>query len=103
VTLEGIDNVNDLVEKLDRIELPGQLISFLTDPLLQKYIQLKPSPITTARIDLWLATCLEEQYEGERMGNGDPQYFSEVLNGLLKHVQYTKVSTYSRFRYMKGN
>jgi len=82
--------VEDFVEKLDRIEPPGQMISFLTDPLLQKYVDLKPSLITSTRIDLWLALCLEEQYEGERLGNGDSQYLSEVLNGLLKHAQYIK-------------
>lgn len=91
VTLEGIDSVDDFVEKLDRIEPPGQLISLLTDPLLQKYFSLKPTPIIARRIELWLATCLEGQYEGERLGNGDPEYLSEVLNGLLKHTQYTKV------------
>ncbi|KAF1938471.1 Mis6-domain-containing protein [Clathrospora elynae] len=90
VTLEGIDNVNDFVDKLDRIEPPGQLISFLTDPLLQKYVYLKPSPIVSARIDLWLATCLEEQYEAEQLGNGDSQYLNDVLDGILKHAQYTK-------------
>lgn len=91
MTLEGIDNVEDFVEKLDRIEPPGQLISFLTDPLLQKYVELKPSPIVATRIDLWLATCLEEQYAAERQGTGDIPYASEILDGLLRHSQYTKV------------
>jgi centromere protein I len=90
VTLEGIDSVDDFVEKLDRIEPPGQLISFLTDPLLQKYLELRPSSITSTRIDLWLATCLEDIYEAERLGTGDSQYLDEVLDSLLKHAQYTK-------------
>jgi centromere protein I len=91
ITLEGIDNVDDFVNKLDRIEPPGQLISFLTDPLLQKYVELKPSPITERRIELWLSTCLEEQYNAVKEGNADLHYLSELLDGLLKHVQYTKV------------
>ncbi|KAJ4369805.1 Phosphate metabolism transcription protein [Neocucurbitaria cava] len=90
VTLEGIDNVEDFVEKLDRIEPPGQLISLLTDPLLQKYVDLKPSPIISTRLDLWLASCLEEQYEAERLNAGDAQYLTEVLDGLFKYAQYTK-------------
>lgn len=90
VTLEGIDNVEDFVERLDRIEPPGQMISFLADPLLQKYVELKPSPITSTRIDLWLATCLEDLYEAQRMGTVDPQYLKEILNGLLKLTEYTK-------------
>jgi centromere protein I len=92
VTLEGIDNVDDFVEKLDRIEPPGQLVSLLVDPLLQKYVDLKPSPTTSTRIGLWLATCLEEQYEATRSGSGDDRYMSEILDGLLKYGQYTKVS-----------
>jgi centromere protein I len=90
VTLEGIDGVDVFVERLDRIEPPGQLVSLLIDPLLQKYVELRPSPITSTRIDLWLATCLEDLFEVERLGTGDPQYLQEVLDGLLKHAQYTK-------------
>ncbi|KAL6708368.1 hypothetical protein ACN47E_003292 [Coniothyrium glycines] len=91
VTLEGIDNVNDLVERLDILEPPGQMISLLTDPLLQKYVDLKPSPMVSSRVNLWLATCLEEQYESYHLGIDDPQSLSEILSGLNKHAQYTKV------------
>ncbi|KAJ4289809.1 Phosphate metabolism transcription protein [Kalmusia sp. IMI 367209] len=90
VTLEGIDNVEDFVEKLDRIEPPGQLVSFLTDPLLQKYVELKDSPIISRRIQLWLSTCLEEQYYAIKEGTVDERYLSEILEGLLEHAQYTK-------------
>jgi centromere protein I len=93
VTLEGIDNVDDFVEKLDRIEPPGQLVSLLADPLLQKYVDLKPSRITTARIGIWLAACLEEQFEAYRQGAGDERYLDEILGGLLRYAQYTKVRT----------
>lgn len=91
MTLEGIDNVEDFVEKLDRIEPPGQMISFLTDPLLQKYVEMRPSPITATRIDLWLATCLEDLYEAERLGINDPQYLKDIFAGLLTHAQSAKV------------
>ncbi|KAH7073756.1 Mis6-domain-containing protein [Paraphoma chrysanthemicola] len=90
VTLEGIDNVNAFVEKLDRIEPPGQMISILTDPLLQKFVDLRPSPITSTRIDLWLSTCLEDLYRDEQLGSGDYQYLQEILEALLKHAQYAK-------------
>ncbi|KAH7411796.1 Mis6-domain-containing protein [Phaeosphaeria sp. MPI-PUGE-AT-0046c] len=90
VTLEGIDNVEGFVEKLDRIEPPGQMISFLVDPLLQKFVELRPSPITTTRIDLWLAICLEDLYKAESLGTGDPQYLGDIFAGLLKHAQCSK-------------
>ncbi|KAF2031695.1 Mis6-domain-containing protein [Setomelanomma holmii] len=90
VTLEGIDNADDFVEKLDRIEPPGQMVSFLTDPLLQKFVELQPAPIISTRIDLWLSICLEDLYRDEKLGSGDYSYLREILEGLLKHVQYTK-------------
>ncbi|KAK1912160.1 hypothetical protein P3342_009759 [Pyrenophora teres f. teres] len=90
ITLEGIDNVDDFVEKLDRIEPPGQLVSLLADSLLQKYVDLKPSPVATARIGIWLSTCLEEQYYAYSQGNRDDRYLSEILDGLLAWAQYTK-------------
>lgn len=95
MTLEGIDNVEAFVERLDRIEPPGQLISFLTDPLLQKYVELKPSPIVSARTGLWLATCLEEQLGVVRHDAENTAFLGELFDGLLKHAQYTKVSVSS--------
>lgn len=83
--------MDDFVEKLDRIEPPGQLISILTDPLLQKYVDLNSSPIIRRRIELWLSTCLEEQYNAVKDGRVDAPYLSEVLEGLLMYAQYTKV------------
>lgn len=91
MTLEGIDGVEAFVGKLDRIEPPGQLISFLTDPLLQKYVELKPSPVLSTRIDLWLATCLEEQLSAAASKAEDTAFLAELLHGLLHHARYTKV------------
>lgn len=85
--------MHDFVERLDSIEPPGQLVSLLIDPLLQKYVNLNPNLITTTRLHTWLAACLEDLYEGERMHNGDAQYLSEMLGGLLKYAQYTKVTS----------
>lgn len=91
MTLEGIDSVVDFVGKLEKIEAPGQMISFLTDPLLQKYVELSHSPIIVQRIQLWLSTCLEDQYNAIKEGAVDSRYLSDILDGLLKHAQYTKV------------
>lgn len=101
VTLEGIDNVDEFVEKLERIEPPGQLVSLLTDPLLQKYLDLKPSPVTTIRLHTWLAACLEDLFESERQGNGDARILSEMLKGVLKHAQYTKTLHPTVLAFMK--
>ncbi|KAF2652433.1 Mis6-domain-containing protein [Lophiostoma macrostomum CBS 122681] len=101
VTLEEIDSVEDFVGKLERIEPPGQMISFLTDPLLQKYVALKPSPITSRRIELWLSASLEEECNAARAGSEDSSYLFELAGGLGNHSQYDKgllpiVSTFLR-------
>jgi centromere protein I len=91
VTLEGIDNVEDFVEKLDRIEPPGQCIAFLTDPLLLKYVDLNPSQATERRINLWLSACFQEQTNAVVARMVDKPYLTELLDGLLKNAQYNKV------------
>jgi centromere protein I len=92
VTLEEIDNVDDFVQKLERIEPPGQMISLLNDPLLQKLLDLRNLPILNKRTELWLSTCLEEIYIAARSGIEGYPYLTEILEGLYRHVQYTKVS-----------
>ncbi|KAF9701195.1 hypothetical protein EKO04_000378 [Ascochyta lentis] len=90
VTLEGIDDVQSFVERLDRIEPPGQLISFLTDPLLQKFVELRPSPVVSARTGLWLATCLEDRVSLTGRNAEDLAFSAGLFDGLLRHAQYTK-------------
>lgn len=91
VTLEEIDNADDFVGKLEKIEPPGQMVSFLIDPLLQKYVALNPSPLIAKRIELWLATCLEEEYNAVKSGQDASASLAELLEGLYQHVQYSKV------------
>lgn len=92
MTLEEIDNADDFVGKLEKIEPPGQMVSFLTDPLLQKYVALNPSPFNNKRIEFWLATCLEEEYNVIKSGQDASASLAELLEGLYQHAQYSKVS-----------
>jgi len=92
VTLEEIDNVDDFVEKLESIELPAQMVSFLTDPLLQKYLMLRPSEIAARRIDLWIGACLEEDYERVRRGEEGSELLSEILECVCRLSGDAKVS-----------
>jgi centromere protein I len=62
------------------------MVAFLTDPLLQKYVELRPVPITFTRIDLWLSTCLEDLYESKRSGNADLRYAEGIFDSLLRHA-----------------
>ncbi|KAH7033208.1 Mis6-domain-containing protein [Microdochium trichocladiopsis] len=65
VTLEEIESADGLVDKLDRLEFPDQLIAVLGDPLLQKLFLLKPDAEATTRASLWLASYAEDVLRGE--------------------------------------
>lgn len=91
VTLEEIDNAEDFVASLEKIEPPGQMVSFLADPLLQKFVDLRPSPIAAGRIDLWLAAYLEEEYTTVKSGLKASSDLTKFLENIYKHSQFTKV------------
>ncbi|KAF2280411.1 Mis6-domain-containing protein [Westerdykella ornata] len=90
VTLEEVDSVDDFIGRLERIEPPGQMVSFLADPLLQKYVDLRPTPISNNRIDLWLATSLEEEYNSAQSAMDSTPEFAELLQNIHRHTRYTK-------------
>jgi len=77
---------------LDKVELPGQVISSLKDPLLQKYLSLNPSNIASRRIDLWLSIFLEDEFEAVEQGESPSLFLSEIFEGILGQTRYTKVS-----------
>ncbi|CCX06676.1 Similar to Centromere protein I; acc. no. Q8AYS7 [Pyronema omphalodes CBS 100304] len=58
VTLEEVQNADDFVQKLDKLELPNQLAAVLEDPLLQQLVALKPTELAQERIENWLAASL---------------------------------------------
>ncbi|KAL0637894.1 hypothetical protein Q9L58_003116 [Maublancomyces gigas] len=59
VTLEEVENVDDFVNKLDKLELPNQLVAVLEDPLLQKLLLLKPSSKTFPTYWVWKEIYLD--------------------------------------------
>ncbi|KAK5014084.1 hypothetical protein LTR39_003324 [Cryomyces antarcticus] len=91
VALENVDSVNEFVGKLESVELPNQLVAILKDPLLQKYLVLKPSVTATKRIELWLSKALEEEIKFIRDGLGMTSRLSEILQGLFNYTRYKKI------------
>jgi len=80
-----------LVEKLERIELPSQTLSVLQDPLLQKYLALRPSDDAFERLNFWLAAFFEEEIDNMRKGNDPSTALSEILTGLESFLVSTQV------------
>ncbi|KAL9097748.1 MAG: hypothetical protein Q9165_000074 [Trypethelium subeluteriae] len=89
VTLEEISNVNGFIDSLDRIDLPSQLIASLHDPLLQKYLSLRPSELAFQRIRSWLSSYgLEDQTGLDDLGSVHDQ--ERILAGILSFASATK-------------
>ncbi|OMP85314.1 Centromere protein I [Diplodia seriata] len=91
VTLEEINSADGLVKHLERIELPNQLLASFKDPLLQKYLILKPSDVAARRLELWLESYLREALEAIASGTKNPDHFDELLDGMLNYTTATKV------------
>jgi len=88
VTLEEIENVSSFVNKLEKIELPNQLVAVIGDPLLQKLLQLKSSDTVMRRLDNWLMAFFEDQLEE----NGQSEStLLDMLAAILEYVRFTKV------------
>ncbi|KAF8427322.1 Mis6-domain-containing protein [Tirmania nivea] len=81
VTLEEIGNVNDFVAKLDKLELPNQLVAVIEDPLLQKFLDLKLSEADQQRINNWLTA-----YLSCIVGGGAKE---RLLKRLLEYTNHT--------------
>lgn len=83
--------MDDFIEKLEKIEPPNQLISALGDPLLQKYLMLKPSDTATRRLNQWLSTFFDEELRLLAQGHKSSRQLTDMLEKLLSHTRYTKV------------
>ncbi|KAH6840854.1 Mis6-domain-containing protein [Chaetomium sp. MPI-CAGE-AT-0009] len=86
VTLEEIDNAESFVKKLEKIELPTQLVAVLADPLLQKFLLLRPSAEASSRISNWLMACLGDVASGD----ADPEIFLDMVDVIHDYAVATK-------------
>ncbi|POS87422.1 hypothetical protein EPUL_002144, partial [Erysiphe pulchra] len=87
ITLDEIENIQDLVANLEKIHVPNQLVSMLGDPLLQKFLQLKSSESDLKRIDNWLLAFFEDKILRKSVENSD---VSEMLQLTLEYTRLSK-------------
>ncbi|KAI0167405.1 Mis6-domain-containing protein [Pestalotiopsis sp. NC0098] len=88
VTLEEIDNAERLVNNLEKIELPNQLVSVLADPLLQKLMLLRPSDAYEERITNWLTSYTEDVVRGEATSTADLLSFLQVIQEYVSTTRH---------------
>ncbi|QUC19592.1 uncharacterized protein UV8b_03833 [Ustilaginoidea virens] len=86
VTLEEVEDVNSFVSKMDKLELPNQLVAVLADPLLQKLLILRPDPESYQRISNWLSAVFDEVLSGD----ADAATLWEVLDVVREFVVRTR-------------
>lgn len=91
-SLEEIRDIPHFVDKLDKIELPNQIVSTLGDSMAQKYLHLVQSETADHRLDEWLRNFLEDRLEQIRQEDDDePETLSYVLSFAEGYASYTKV------------
>lgn len=91
-SLEEIRDIAHFVDKLDKIELPNQIVSTLGDPMGQKYLHLIQSEAADHRLNEWLRNFLEDKLEHIRQDDDeDPEALSYVLSFVEGYASYTKV------------
>lgn len=99
-TLEEVNGVHDFVEKLDRIQLPNQMVSVLDDPLLQHFALLRGNDISTARVNQWLAMFFDTQLQLVEENEQASKTLVEILEKVLAYTRRTKVYS-TRFHYLQ--
>ncbi|KAK8017449.1 hypothetical protein PG993_013775 [Apiospora rasikravindrae] len=82
VTLEEIENADGLVKALETIEMPNQLISVLSDPLLQKLLLLRPDAESMQRASNWLVSCAQDLVSGD--GDSELEGILEIMRDYAR-------------------
>jgi centromere protein I len=90
--LEEIDNAESFVKNLEKIELPTQLVAVLADPLLQKFLLLRPDVEASSRVSNWLMACLGDVASGD----ADAEIFLDMIEVIHDYAVATKVCAIAR-------
>ncbi|GFF35734.1 hypothetical protein IFM58399_04310 [Aspergillus lentulus] len=90
-SLEELRSIDHLVEKLDRIELPNQIISAMADSIAQKYLYLAQPESARLRLDDWLSSFFDELLEhAQDEEPGTSESLGYILSLIVNYVRYTQ-------------
>lgn len=87
VTLEEIDSAESLAVNLEKIELPDHLVAVLVDPLMQKFMMLRPEK-DKKRIWAWMDTQVAEILNGD----ADEETTINTLHVIHEYARISKVN-----------
>ncbi|EMR83782.1 putative mis6 domain-containing protein [Botrytis cinerea BcDW1] len=99
ITLEEVGDVDEFIQKLEKIELPNQLVASIHDRLLQKLLHLRSSETTLQRIDYWLLAFFEDQLEN---GRSSETQIADMLELILQYTRFTKKLPSACFSYLES-
>ncbi|KAL4918075.1 Mis6-domain-containing protein [Aspergillus aurantiobrunneus] len=90
-SLEELRSVDHFIDRLDKIELPNQIISTIADGLAQKYLFLVQPEIADWRLNDWLDAFLSDHLEYAQGFNDEGvEALGYVLNLATNYARYTK-------------
>ncbi|KTW28627.1 uncharacterized protein T551_02477 [Pneumocystis jirovecii RU7] len=85
-TTEEIRTKQDLVEHIDDIEFPGQLVSILDSPILQNLLVLRCPEFAIERLNFWF----EAKLSSDLRENNNDVYINDILQHLEKFTYFFK-------------
>ncbi|GAO48660.1 Mis6-domain-containing protein [Saitoella complicata NRRL Y-17804] len=84
-TLEEIRSIHDLVESIEKLELPSQLASVLDEEVLQVLLIHKGGEMVDARLNHWVGHMLEEEWTAIRLAKAGKR--TERFVSLLEKIE----------------
>ncbi|KAL2828213.1 Mis6-domain-containing protein [Aspergillus cavernicola] len=102
-SLEELRSVDHFIERLDKIELPNQVVSTLADGLAQKYLFLVQPEVANRRLNDWLGNFLSDQLEYAQDFDGEGvDALGYVLTLAISYVRYTKTTPEAFSSFLKS-
>ncbi|KAL2844672.1 Mis6-domain-containing protein [Aspergillus pseudodeflectus] len=90
-SLEELRGVDHFIERLEKIELPNQIISTIADGLAQKYIFLAQPELANRRLNDWLEGFLGDQLEyAQDFDDEGVETLGYVLALAVSYARYSK-------------
>ncbi|EEA26896.1 hypothetical protein EYB25_002074 [Talaromyces marneffei] len=91
-SLEELRDVDGFVERLEKIELPNQIVSMLENRMAHKYMALVGPEVARHRLDDWLDAFLKDEIEMAKLPDStDSEALRYVLGAVCCYVQSTKI------------
>lgn len=93
-SLEELRDVDGFVERLEKIELPNQIVSVLENRMAHKYMAIVGPETAIHRLNDWLDAFLKDEVEMAKLpDSADSETLRYVLGAICGYVQSTKVGT----------